>query len=126
MMESENKFVQSGEEAISLLERNSFFDDVARHFQGRYLRISTEGTLPGEVDDCRLHNVEVLTDEIVFTMMCDNDSATRYTVANPEQLIATRNSDGELEGLKIVSLDGSVTRVWFVQQQRSQDEDAAA
>jgi hypothetical protein len=126
MMESENSFVQSGDEEISLIGRNSFLEDVARHFQGRYLRISTEGTLPGEVDNCRLENVEALTDDIVFTMMCDDDSVTRYTVANPEQLIATRNGEGELEALKIVSLDGSVTRVWFLQQHRSQNEDAAA
>src|SRR3954464_10765054 len=125
-MESENNFLQSGDEEITLLERNSFLDDVAQRFQGRYLRISTEGTLPGQVTDCRLDDIDVLADEIVFSMMCDNDSATRYTVANPEQLIATRNSKGELEALKIVSLDGSVTRVWFVQQQRTQDEDAAA
>ena len=96
-----------------MLDRASFLDEVASRFKGEYLRIATIGPLQGQANDCRLLGIIVNPLSIVFQMECDNDSETRYTIANPERLIARRNDAGVLTSLEIVSLDGSVTSVWF-------------
>ncbi len=124
-MEPENVFVQPRESELSLLERASFMEDVARQFKGDYLHITTLGPLEGEARDCRLSGILVNPTAIVFRMKCDNDSETRYTVANPERLVARRNDAGELTSLEIQSLDGSLTTVWF-EGRRTEREDVAA
>jgi hypothetical protein len=124
-MESESVFVQPKESEVSLLERASFMDEVARRFKGEYLHITTTGPLPGEAHDCRLSGIIANPLSIVFQMECDNDSETRYTVANPERLIARRNEAGQLASLEIVSLDGSRTKVWL-EGRRNRREDVAA
>ena len=124
-MESENVFVQPKDLEVSMLERASFLEDVAEQFQGEYVRISTSGPLSGEARDCRLSGILVNPLAIVFQMDCDNDSETRYTIANPERLLARHDNVGELASLEIVSLDGSVTTVWF-EGRRDQRDDVAA
>jgi hypothetical protein len=124
-MEPENVFVQPRESEISMLERASFMEDIAEQFQGEYVRISTIGPLPGEARDCRLSGILVNPLAIVFEMECDTDSETRYTVANPERLLARHDDAGELTSLEIVSLDASVTTVWF-EGRRSERDDVAA
>ena len=124
-MEPENVFLEPRESEVSMLQRASFMDEVANRFEGEYLRISTVGPLPGEARDCRLSGIIVNPLSIVFQMECDKDSETRYTVANPERLIARRNEAGELTSLDIVSLDGSVTTVWFEGPRENHDDVAA-
>lgn len=124
-MESEKFFVESGNSEISLAQRDSFVDDVVRQFKGEYVRISTVGPLEGTARDCRLSGILSNPLSIVFQMECDNDSETRYTVANPERVVARRNDAGELTSLEIVSLDGSVTNVWFLGPENRREEEAA-
>lgn len=124
-MESENVFVQPREAEVSMLERASFLDEVASRFKGEYLRISTVGPLDGEARDCRLTGILATPLSIVFQMECDTDSETRYTVANPERLLARRNEAGELTSIEIVSLDGSVTSVWFEGRRERREREAA-
>ncbi len=124
-MESENVFVQPQVSEVSMVQRASFMDEVANQFKGEYLRISTVGPLPGEARNCRLSGIIVNSLAIVFQMECDNDSETRYAVANPERLIARRNDAGELTSLEIVSLDGSVTSVWFEDPKNRREREAA-
>jgi len=125
MMESDNIYVQSGNSEINLIERESFLDDIARRFQGEYVRIRTAGALEGEARDCKLSGILVNPLSIVFDMDCDNDSETRYTVANPERIVAKRNDAGELTSMEIVSLDGSVTTIWF-EGRREERQNVAA
>ncbi len=124
-MESKNPYLQTGDSEISSLEQYSFLDDVSRQFKGRYVRISTAGPLPGTARNCRLSSILVNPLAIVFQMECDNDSETRYTVANPQRLLARRNDAGELTAMEIVALDGSVTTVWFQDPEARREEDAA-
>ena len=124
-MEPEIVFIQPRQSEVSMLERMSFMDDVVRRFKGEYVRVSTAGPLEGVANDCRLAGILVNPLAIVLEMECDNDGETRYTVANPERLVAHRNEAGELALLEIVSLDGSVTTVWFGER-RGQREEVAA
>ena len=108
-----------------MLQRTSFLEDLGRHYHGTAVRITTEGPLPGNVHHCRLMNIISVGDNVVFSMECDTDSETRFTIANPERLIARRKLSGDVQGLEIVSLDGSVTHVWFVPAREKREEIAA-
>lgn len=125
MAESENIFVQPGGVEVAAWNRDSFLEELARRYHGSPVHITTVGPLPGEVNDCRLQNILSTVDEIVFSMECESDSETRYVVVNPERLISKRNRAGATEGLEIVSLDGSVTHVWFGDAARSRADVAA-
>lgn len=124
-MESDKVFAKSGNSEISLVQRPSFLDDLAREFDGHYVRITTVGPWHGDARNCRLSGILGNPTSIVFQMECDNDSETRYAVANPERLIAHRNDAGELTSLEIVSLDGSITNVWFEGPREHQEREAA-
>ena len=113
MAESEKDYFPSGDLEISQWDRNSFLADVAKQFRGSYVHITTAGPLPGEVRNCRLEHIITEADAITFSLACDQDSETRYSIANPERMTVHRNSSGVTESVEIVSLDGSVTRVWF-------------
>jgi hypothetical protein len=125
MSESVRRGTQSEETEISILERTSFLENLGRQYHGARVRISTIGPLPGRVDHCRLMNIISEGDNVVFSMECEVDSETRFTVANPERLIARRNSDGDVQELEIVSLDGSVTQIWFLPAEENRDDVAA-
>jgi hypothetical protein len=113
MAESKISTTKTGIEEISLWERPTLLEELGQQYHGAAVHIVTEGPLPGEADHCRLQHILYAANNVVFFMECDNNSETRFTIANPERLIVDRNSAGEVSNLQIVSLDGSVTRVWF-------------
>ena len=125
MPESIRRVTQSEETEISILERTSFLENLGRQYRGAHVRIVTVGPLPGNVHHCQLVNIISEGDNVVFSMECETDSETRFTIANPERLMARRNSSGDVQGLEIVSLDGSVTNVWFVPAGENRDDVAA-
>jgi hypothetical protein len=127
MAEPKNTYFPSGDLTISQWDRNSFLADLARQYRGSYVYIITDGPLPGEARNCRLEHIITEADEVTFSLACDQDSETRYSVVNPERMTVHRNPSGVTESVEIVSLDGSVTRVWFGDAvQRVADRDLAA
>lgn len=127
MAESKNVYVPSGNLEISQWDRGSFLADLSRQYRGTYVLITTEGPYSGEARNCRLEHFLNEPDGITVSLACDQDSETRYTVANPERITAHRNSDGVTESMDIVSLDGSITHVWFGGAvERAEHEDLAA
>lgn len=127
MAESKDVYVPSGSLEISQWDRASFLADLSRQYRGTYVLITTEGPFVGEARNCRLEHFLNEPDGITMSLACDQDSETRYTVANPERITAYRNANGITESIEIVSLDGSVTRVWFGNAvERAEHEDLAA
>jgi hypothetical protein len=127
MAESKNVYVPSGDLEISQWDRGSFLADLSRQYHGTYVLITTEGPFSGEARNCRLEHILTEPDGITLSLACDQDSETRYTIANPERITAHRNANGATELIDIVSLDGSVTHVWFGDAvERAEHTDLAA
>jgi hypothetical protein len=109
----ENVYLPSGDLDISVGDRPYYLNDLTRQYHGTYVLIATEGPLSGQARNCRLDHIGYVVDGITFHLECDTDSETRFVVANPERMILHRDTSGVTECLELISLDGSVTRVWF-------------